>query len=195
MRAYGLALVLGLCGALSSMAPSRADPLIGEPVYFPGTKSYFELARIDDLKYLNSERGMSTKMWPGGESIARKMVYKGVAGRLAVVKDLDTHEFLQRTFRPDTFAWIGLRYWCNGKLQYDDGTFWHPGEFHAWDSQWDKSGLVDACEDWHVLHKPTFMPVAYSPFGAGAGNGFRWIANGARKGYDLILVEFPTGKP
>jgi hypothetical protein len=131
-------------------------------------------------------------MWPNSENIAEKLEYKGVHGRLAVVKNLETHELLERAFQPTNFTWIGLRYWCATKrLQFTDGSYWEPGNFHAWAQTWDQSHLADPCGEWHVYGKPQFMPVAYSPM----AEGFRWNAREWHKGFPLIIVEFPTGKP
>ncbi|CAN0577002.1 unnamed protein product, partial [Laminaria digitata] len=58
------------------------------PIYNPETKSYFEL-RIDLPHPPN---------WGTAVRYARTKTYKGVRGRLAVVKDLQTHSFLQANF-------------------------------------------------------------------------------------------------
>jgi len=75
------------------------------PVYNPATKSYFQLVENQYHSYV----------WDKAQAEARTKIYKGVAGRLAVVDSPETHEFLVDHFDlrdPRKAIWIGLRYWC-----------------------------------------------------------------------------------
>jgi len=192
MRACKLAMLVGVCLGLWGITPSRAEPLYDKPVYNPGTKSYFELKKIESIRSLSDTLTVNMTMWPNVSKMAEKLEFEGVHGRLAVVKNLETHEFLERTFQPKTNVWIGLRFWCaSRRLQYTDGTYWQPGDFHAWAPQWDQSAVEDPCWEWHMKGLPQFMPVAYNPL----SEGFRWIAKEWHKGYEDLLVEYPTGHP
>src|SRR5215469_7602830 len=83
-------------------------------VYDPASKSYFEL--IDGRKSDHYQPGYDSigygegPTWQEAYNFARSRAYKGVNGRLAIVRGIATHDFLERTFHPDSFAWIGLRY-------------------------------------------------------------------------------------
>ena len=74
-----------------------------KPIYNPETKSYFEL-RVDLPKPPN---------WRTAVRYARTKIYKGVRGRLAVVKDLQTHSLLKANFDICEKAWVRLRYFCS----------------------------------------------------------------------------------
>ena len=81
-----------------------------------------------------------------------------------------------------------MRYLCKPReLRWVNGEMLQKGQFQAWDTKWDQSGIAGCVKgggetDW--------MPVAYSP----AGEGFRWIAKGGKKIYVSFIVEYPTGK-
>lgn len=183
-----LAVIAGMLVVLAARAVAAA-PLYDTPVYNPDTKSYFELVLIRTTKY--SYRNSPDVNWPQAFELAKSRSYKGAQGRLAVVRDLATHEFLMRTFKTETPTWIGLRWWCaDHKLQFVDGKMWSRGTFQAWDAKWDHSG-VQRCEEYQSYKKPEFMPVAYSP----VQEGFRWFAQGWHKAYYAYFVEYPTGHP
>ena len=154
------------------------------PVYDAESKSYFEMVDGRNLQKNVYDEGPT---WPEALTLAKQRSYKGVAGRLAIVKDLATHDFLERTFQPGSYVWIGLRYWCAAhKLQWSDGETPAPNAFGAWDKNWRQD--VYACAG----NTPgDFMPIAYSPIEA----GFRWIGKGSGKRYYFYFVEYPAGHP
>jgi hypothetical protein len=168
------------------VAVAVGEPVFGRPIYDPNTKSYFELVQVPFRNY----NGRYECSWGDADKLARQRVYKGVHGRLAVVKSEETHEFLLQKFDvPQAEVWIGLRYWCSiRQLQYTDGTIWKRGMFSAWDQRWDQSG-VTPCAEWITDKKQQYMPVAYSK----RENGFRWIAKEWHKFYEIFFVEYPTG--
>lgn len=158
--------------------------LLDTPVYDPISKSYFEM--VDGSHgMVKGPLAHEGPNWTDAYRLAQGRVFKGVHGRLAVVKSLETHEFLMRTFRPETYVWIGLRYWCTQrKLQWSDGTIAAAGSFQAWDKVWRQD--VYACASGGGDKE--FMPVAYSPLPK-----FDWIGKGIQKRYYYFFVEYPTG--
>jgi hypothetical protein len=64
------------------------SPVAIKPIYNPRTKSYFEL-QVDLPK---------PQQWQNAVRYARTKTFKGVRGRLAIVKDLETHSFLRANF-------------------------------------------------------------------------------------------------
>ena len=182
------ALICLTLSGLSRAAPP--GPLYATPVYDPASKSYYELVLIETTRY--SSRNSPDVKWETAQELAQASTFKGVHGRLAVVKDIGVHNFLQTTFKPRWDSWIGLRYLClSRRLEYVDGTFWKSGMFAAWDKAWDHSGMSN-CGGYSWGPKiDQYMGVAYSP----PTLGFRWFAQGYPKQYYSYFVEFPTGKP
>ena len=121
-------LVIGIWLLAGSAA---AEPLYESKVYNPETKSHFELVR-------NQQPGLSTRCrtcyefsWAVAKRLAQQRTFKGVRGRLAVVKSRQVNDFLRETFRPERAAWIGLRYLCRfNKLQWITSEF-HPNTGYA----------------------------------------------------------------
>ena len=166
------------------------DELLDTPVYSPDTKSYFEM--------VDGSHGMVARFpsaagvvhegpnWAEAYQLAQERTFKGVRGRLAIVKSFETHEFLSHTFRPKADVWIGLRYWCTArKLQWSDGEMMSPGSFQAWARQWKQD--VYACASDGGPRE--YMPIAYSALPT-----FDWIGKGIHKRYPYFFVEYPTGK-
>jgi len=184
MRIFSLALfVLFLLPAAAN-----AKPVFDKPMYDPVSKSYFELHKV------TREENPRSAEYPDlpfnmAEKFASQRMFKGVRGRLAIVKSNETHMFLMQNFQPDAHAWIGLRYYCKlRQLRWVNGEQVTRGSFQAWDADWDQSGDAGCVKgpgqaDW--------MPVCYSPTSA----GFRWVAKGASKHYVAYFIEYPTGKP
>jgi len=165
---------------------AAADELLNSRVYDPASKSYFEM--VDGSKGLvKGYNGNEGPTWAQAYALAREREFKGARGRLAIIKDRATSEFLARTFQPKTYVWIGLRYWCNQrKLQWSDGEAWTPGSFQIWDKVWRQD--VYACPK--GAGPAEYMPVAYSPLPE-----FHWIGKGINKRYYYFFVQYPTGGP
>jgi len=171
--------------------PVAAQQVINKPVYFPHTKSYFELVRPSNSA-INSGAGIFE--WQEAMILAKRRAYKGVQGRLAVIKDPETNAFLRDTFKPEEEAWIGLRYWCAfGKLQWVTGDE-HPLTAYAnWDVIWNRNAI-------HRNEGNGQNPCPRDVRGAYLGvhywavtEGFYWNAHGAAKKFPLFYVEYPTG--
>lgn len=155
--------------------------VFNQPVYNPATKSYFELVG-----------GKIPLRWWYARLAARRRVWKGVHGRLAVVKNRQVHDFLRRTFRSPFQAWIGLRYMCSfNTLIWVTGEIQKRSAFSYWARVWNR----------YVPRRPGdgkpmcggtrgYWPVDYYP----VASGFQWHANGMNKVFRSFFVEYPTGK-
>ena len=184
-----IAWVLALVAMCTSV---QAAELLNTPVYDPASKSYFEM--VDGSHGLvKGPVAHEGPNWLEAYELARQRVYKGVNGRLAIVSDIDTHEFLAKTFQPNTFVWIGLRYLCAKRLlQESTGKLIGRLSFAPWAANWRGGNWI--CEIDPATKRPAasdFMPVAYSPI----SQGFRWTGIGRHKRYYYFFVEYPTGKP
>jgi hypothetical protein len=184
--------VLAICTAFAVEAAPEREPVVNTPVYFPGTKSYFELVAAVPGDW---DRGPSSDpviRWVAANTKAQQRMHKGVRGRLAVVKDRAVHDFLLQTFRPDNITWIGLRYWCGvNRTQWVTGEFHNRGSFSAWDHLWNRGGTFDVTTPVQACHSDQpYWPVHYW----GVDHGFRWNANGPLKAGRYYFVEYPTGK-
>jgi Lectin C-type domain len=172
--------------------PSAANAAVpyDTPVYNPASKSYVELVLIKTTKY--SYRNSPDIRWEDAAHLATEMSYKGARGHLAVVNNIETHEFLLRSFQPSVAAWIGLRYWCGvNRLEDVTGRSINKGMFQIWAQPWDHSARVGCLEYKSDNKVREFMPVYYLP----VNEGFRWAAQGWHKAYYAFFVEFPTGAP
>jgi len=176
-------LLMAIAPAARSETWEGASPgqVIGIPVYDPESKRYFAL--------MHAEAGpQALTMWGSVAEQARRQVYKGVRGRLAIVDSVEVHSFLLRTFRPNNYqyVWIGMRYLCRAKkLEYSDGRMWQPNSFQMWDAKWNQD--VYTCND---KNNPNdWAPVAYTP------EMHSWIVKGNTKGYPWYFIEYPTGQP
>lgn len=158
-------------------SPSDDGTMSAGPYYNPASKSYFELIKMQKMP------GTETR-WSGAKILADKNYFKNTQGRLAIIKDLATHQFLLQKFSAKNY-WIGLQYFCGSKiLKWVDGTDATQSKFSAWDSQWSNTNL--RCGNM------AYMPIHYTT--ATSTKALRWRASGPNKGYLMYLVEYPTGK-
>jgi hypothetical protein len=152
---------------------TRGKPVA--PIYNPHTKSYFEL-RIDLPRPPN---------WTTAVRYARTKFFKQTRGRLAVVKDIDTHSFLRANFQLHEEAWIGLRYYCSfRKLVWADGTEHPRSKFKIWAKKRYRTNV-------NCRRQPGlgFMPIYYLP----NAKGYKWQASGPEKYFPSYFVEYRTG--
>jgi hypothetical protein len=180
-------LLVFLCAATSARAQG---PAFEKPIYNPATKSYFELVRVTQAQQEAHKVGMVPETsWDKAAKFAASRVYKNTKGRLAIVKSQDTHEFIMTNLRPPGYAFIGLRYYCKDRQLRWVTDEVHPANgFKAWAQEWDQ-GDNKICLGSNT--GPYWMGVAYTAI----GNGFRWVARGALKNWNLYIVEYPTGQP
>ena len=188
----GLALLLvalvaapGAAVAKSTLG-SYVQPVYNKKVYFPGTGNYYEL--VEGPRVF----GRPAMRWSAARTAARQRTYKGVRGRLAVVKDPRLHAFLFEQLRPAGIIWIGLRYWCGvNRAQWVTGEFHERGEFAPWHHVWNRAGAFNSSGRVQYCRQTSpYWPVHYW----GIAHGFRWNANGHDKAGTAYLVEYPTGK-
>jgi hypothetical protein len=171
-------LVATILTGISSVARAVDVPMYGKPIYDPAAKKYFELIWAFNLK------------WKEADAVARTQQYLGAQGRLAIVDNIEVHEFLLRTFRPNEITWIGLRYWCGAQSLEDSmGKRTTQPEFQAWAPQWRADPY--ACNGGVLAKDQEYSPVAYTP----VDKGFRWTGWGGAKVFNAYFIEFPTGHP
>jgi hypothetical protein len=167
------------------------SPLSSVPVYDPASKSYFDLLRITKAEERFSERRTNEVTWHVAQWLAEHKQYKGVPGRLAIIRSADTYFFLLKTFRSELPTWIGLRYICGAReLRWVDGKLQPRNGFEAWRKQWNGAIPGAQCRP-PGAGGPPYMPIVVTP----ASQGFRWYAQGIAKEYQQYFIEFPTGHP
>jgi hypothetical protein len=162
-----------------------AEPLYDTPVYNSETKSYFELARA-----VARGGGGDDRNWESARRSASNRQFKGVRGRLAVVKSRQVNDFLRDTFQPNHRAWIGLRYWCRFRvLQWVTGDRLEPGDYQNWGPVWNQT--IDPNKRSQCFgDKDSYLPVHYWQ----VHRGFRWNAISMGKAHRSMFIEYPTGK-
>ena len=173
----------GTVAFLACLQSLSAAPLFNTPVYNPHTKSYFLLVKVKPDEF---DPGSEGNRWRFAEEYAEHHVFKGVRGRLAVIKDLETTAWVETTFRPGAEAWIGLRYVCNERqLEWTDGTYFRPGDFQLWTKYWYQSE-----------ERPCGIPNEQMPVEIYVDmDGVHWAARGYDKAFELYFMEYPTGQP
>lgn len=176
-RVFGVFAVAAVLAATPVLAADRdtgLTPKPAKPVYNPHTKSWFEL-RVDLPTPSN---------WRSAVKYSRRHTFKGVRGRLAIVKDLETHSFLRANFDVLGSTWIGLRYFCSfRKLVWADGTEHSRKAFKMWAKKWYRTDV--RCGKQRIQ----YMPIYYLP----TRFGFKWQASGPEKYFVSYFVEYPTG--
>ena len=146
------------------------------PYYNPASKSYYELIRVTGM--------IKRPDWENVKIEAEKRFVKDTQGRLATIKNLETHQFIMKNFKGGNF-FIGLQYFCSSRtLKWVDGLDAAATGFPAWDSKWSNTHIRTAGEAFMPFHDPI----------DNATRTLRWRASGPRKFYELYLVEYPTGK-
>lgn len=175
-------LLTSFCALLAlPIATAGADPrsVTNSPIYFPHTRSYYELVEIG-LGY--SIRGAPDISWDRAQHWANTKTYKGVRGRLAVVRDAETTAFLRDTFKPSQPSWIGMRYYCRlGRLVWTDGTEQSFTGYKNWAKEWGRSLVCQNSASTSEYGGIYFTPVR---------DGFRWKANGQSKEYGYLFIEY-----
>lgn len=156
-------------------SPNSDGTVSAGPYYNPASKSYFELIKMQAMP------GMRTD-WNTAKDLAEKNFYKETQGRLAIIKDITTHQFILQSFSAQNY-WIGLQYFCNSEtLTWIDGTDATNSNFSAWASQWSNTKIRCGDKDYMPVHYTTATPT----------KALRWRASGPHKGYREYLVEYPT---
>ncbi len=151
------------------------DPPIG-PFFFEGSQSYFE------LRFDNTGGHWGDKWWKA-DQLAKRLKYKGIPGRLAIVDSREKHDFLREKFYVKRSTWIGLRLWCSAmKSMWVDGSVMKPTSFKIWDRKWNRDPGIDCMSQQEM----PYQPVYYTP----TDDGFRWKATGVLKHFWAYFVEY-----
>jgi hypothetical protein len=177
--------IVAVALALICSAPVLAQPLYDTPVYHPESKRYFELVKVSKAEAPTTY--VPELSWAGANKFASQRRFKGAKGQLAVVDSPAIHMFLLSTFKPDVWAFTGLRYYCRQrKLVWVSGKVHTRNDFQAWHVQWDQSETACLKPNTDV----EFLPIVYTS----AKEGFRWVAKGPAKRYYAYFVEYRTGE-
>lgn len=159
-------------------AEAVANPeILGKVVYDPSSGSYFE--------FIQNPTGSSR--WRYSRAVVNKRIYKGIRGRLAVIKTRETHEFLKKNLGVTVYkdAWIGLRYHCSTrKLVWVTGEILRRGvDFEIWHRQlyYEKRNLCGGA----ITH----LVVYYMSM---KGRSLYWRISGPEHGLFGAIVEYPT---
>lgn len=165
---------VAVTAALSGGA-SATEAAARHIVYNEATNSYFELR--EDLP------GAHPRWWHA-EDIARRQFHRGARGRLAVIRDHETMDFVRKHFDIKQETWIGARFFCTfHKLVWVDGEVHEPTDYSNWAAKWHRTDI--RCPD------VTWMPIYLRP----AGSNLFWQASGPNKAFHSYLVEYPAGRP
>ncbi len=158
--------------------------LFDVPVYDPYSKSYFELR--------NTPAGGGTRVanWPTADRIARSKSYKGVRGRLAIIRSREANDFILKTFKPPNETYIGLRMACSEgfKLIWVDGKILSPKDYQNWGRMWHYPDSYLPCRGDGINSK--FGGVVYNRLEGRP----RWYVIAPAHATVAFLVEYPTGK-
>lgn len=149
------------------------------PIFNPKTNSYFEL-RTD---YYPG----ASMVWANAHKKARTLAYKGNKGRLAVVKDMETLNFIRENFEPKGAAWIGLRLYCKfRKLLWVTGEIQPLKSRGMWANPWQNHSRI-TCRTVNL----TYMPVHLT---AKKHGPILFRAAGSSKARDAYFVEYPVAR-
>lgn len=170
-----LVMVAGLAALAVEKPPSASVGVEQGPFYDPRTGSYFEL-RVSNVRRPN---------WHNTRIEAARLSYEGRRGRLAVVKDLETLNFLREHFRFNDEAWIGLQFFCKfRKLMWITGEIQPLNSPGMWAPRWYRNEDV-RCINANI----DYMSVYLTKEAVGTVS---WQAVGQEKFQKTYIVEYPA---
>ena len=185
MKLWRSALVLALGGtallafgaASAVKKPGLGDTVVAQgPFLDPKTNSYFEL---------RNDLSRSRSGWWAAKTAASSKYYKGRKGRLAVVKDLETLEFIRERFRLNSGTWIGLIFYCKfRKAVWVTGEVQPSGASGMWAPQWFRNRTI-RCRNQNISKMPVYLTSQRK------GEVF-WQASGPAKAFLGYFVEYPA---
>ena len=156
--------------------PKGSLPIAQGPILDPESGSYFELR-------LNSKE-VPSRHWGQANRAASSASYKDRRGRLAVIKDIRTLNFVRDNFRFNQPAWIGLRFYCGfRKLVWVTGEIQPIKSPGMWAQRWHRTDIMCG-----KMGGP-YMPVYLTDEGAGPVAYFQ--ASGGSKAFNTYLIEYP----
>lgn len=149
-------------------------------VYDPYSKSYFELRH-------NPAGGRHVANWSEADRIARSKSYKGVRGRLAIIRSREANDFILKTFKPPNETYIGLRMACSEgfKLIWVDGKILSRKDYQNWGRMWHYPDAYLPCRG-----RAKYGGVVYNRLEGRP----RWYVIAPAHATVAFLVEYPTGK-
>ena len=149
LLACGVALWAPAVAAVEKPPPASRAVHQG-PILDPKTGSYFEL-RVD-----NGE-GNAEDNWNGASAKASRLTYDGRRGHLAIVRTMETLEFIRENFRINEEVWIGLRFFCKyRKLLWVNGDIHPMARNELWARQWFRNAKV-RCSTQHIDVMPVYL--------------------------------------
>lgn len=182
MRASTAIAALLLAGVVCTGAmavekpPAGSTPVPQGPYFDARTGSYFELRLSKGIK----------PNWHNTMALASQLTYKGRRGRLAVVKDIETLDFLRENFRFNDETWIGLRFFCGfRKLLWVTGEIQPLNSPGMWAPQWYANPRI-RCRATSLEYMPVFITQE-------TGSGVVSLqATGPAKYQESYIVEYPA---
>jgi hypothetical protein len=158
---------------------ARAEEWPGQgPILDPRTGSYFEIVDRRDVHYQGAN-------WREANKLAAQKKYQDRIGRLAVVADPETLNFVKSKFNLQFETWIGLRYFCRfRKLLWTTGNV-QPLKPMAtmWAPQWHRTNIT--CDTQTDME---YMPVYITRSSEGPST---IQASGIEKRMYYSLIEYP----
>lgn len=188
-----VAIALLTTSLIMAAGPTMARELRYTKIYYPPTKTYYELINMN-FSSGGLYMGYKSTTWESVRQAAQRMSFGGVQGDLARVTSPELDSWLRYTFRPERPTWFGLIYDCKTRtLQYPGGQEvpkdgyinFHPTNWGPRDAQ----NRPD-CGRYAV----TFYG-AYMDLRSNANLGTSWALNTSLKYYGGYFVEYATGRP
>ena len=155
-------------------------------VYDSASKSYFRLILGQHHHNQGQYHEVSRR--------ARELTFKGVRGRLAIIKSKETQKFIEQVIRPPDETWFGLAMTCRGrKFYWSDGTkLDRKNDYQNWGKRWrDVKGYVGCAPGAYFARDKLFAGMAFKRY----QGVLRWWAIRPSHVTYAALVQFPTGKP
>lgn len=161
------------------------DVLVDVPIYDPHSKSYFKFVYTAGAK-----RGDYGALLV----FARSQFFKGVRGRLAVIRSRETQDLINKVLRPPPETWIGLRMNCRGRKLY-----WVTGEKFDRKKDYTNWGQEWKYRDKYLICQPGYAHIDSRKYAGIALVNYRgvnrWWAIAPGHFTFKAIIEFPTGKP
>jgi hypothetical protein len=162
------------------VAAPRVSDSLGGPIYNAETNSYFQL--------FNHPNDAVNYNWAEANARAIRKSYKGKKGRLAIVKDRKTLEFVRENFPLTGETWIGAKLFCKYRmLMWVDGDIQAPKSAGMWHRQWFRTRKINCDQGL----SGRYMPIYLTKSGDGPA---LWQASGPAKSFKYYLVEYPAPK-
>ena len=168
-----------VCSGAMAVEKPRLNPGVPVeqgPFLDPRTGSYFEL-RVSKRVH---------NYWHLAVNDAASLTYKGRQGRLAVIKDPETLDFIRENFRFNEETWIGLRFYCKFRKLVSVTGETHPLRNQMWAPSWHRGENCRTQSQW------AYMPILLSMDGRSEA---AWQATGPSKVFKSYLVEYPAPPP